>query len=46
MPRYRCKDKKYCNYGPDPIDHIMNTNCDDKWEDMRRNEKMMRSEEE
>ena len=28
------KDKKYCNYGPDPIDHIMDTNCDNKWEDM------------
>ena len=28
------KDKKYCNYGPDPIDHIMNTNCDNNWEDM------------
>ena len=28
------KDKKYCNYGPDPIDHMMNTNCDNQWEDM------------
>lgn len=28
------KNKKYCNYGPDPIDHIMNTNCDNNWEDM------------
>ena len=28
------KEKKYCNYGPDPIDHIMSTNCDNNWEDM------------
>tara|TARA_Y100000816_G_C26101482_1_gene583925 strand:- start:32 stop:664 length:633 start_codon:yes stop_codon:yes gene_type:complete len=26
--------KKSCNYGPDSVDHIMNTNCDESWEDM------------
>ena len=28
------KNQVYCNYGPDTIDHLFNTNCDNKWEDM------------
>ena len=28
------KYNKYYNYGPDSIDHIMNTNYDDKWENI------------
>ena len=27
-------DKNVCNYGPDVIDHILNTNCDKKFENM------------
>jgi hypothetical protein len=27
-------NKKICNYGPDIVDHILGTNCDDKFENM------------
>ena len=26
------QNNTYCNYGPDSIDHFLNTNCDEKWE--------------
>lgn len=28
------KTKRNCNYGPDTLDHLFNSNCDEKFEDL------------
>lgn len=30
---HHAKDMKFCNYGPDTIDHFLGTNCDKTWAD-------------